>query len=42
MVNQMCINLTKAVRNTHKNPINMILHFIGLPVYAAGIVLIVG
>jgi len=36
----MPFNLLKAVKNTHRNPVNRVLHIIGIPVYATGIMLI--
>jgi uncharacterized membrane protein len=41
-VRHMPFNLVKAVKSTHRNPANRILHIIGLPIYATGITLIVG
>jgi hypothetical protein len=38
----MPFSLVKAIKSTHKTPVNRILHCIGLPVYATGIVLIIG
>jgi hypothetical protein len=38
----MPFNLVKAIKSSHKTSVNRILHWIGLPVYAAGIMLIVG
>lgn len=38
----MPFSLVKAIKNTHRNPVNKILHLIGLPIYAAGIMLMVG
>jgi uncharacterized membrane protein YGL010W len=35
------ISLTKAIKSTHRHPVNRILHFIGAPIYIAGIALIV-
>ncbi len=37
----MHFSLVKAIKSTHKTPVNRILHCIGLPIYATGIVLIV-
>ena len=42
MVTKMPFSLVKAIKSTHKTPVNRILHCIGLPVYATGIMLIVG
>jgi hypothetical protein len=42
MVTQMTFSLVRAIRSTHKHPVNRILHCIGLLVYATGIMLIVG
>ncbi|HEX6028568.1 MAG TPA: hypothetical protein VFY64_05960 [Nitrososphaeraceae archaeon] len=33
----MAFNLLKAIRNTHRHPVNRILHCIGLPLYIVGI-----
>jgi uncharacterized membrane protein YGL010W len=33
-------SILKAIKSTHRNPINRILHLIGLPIYATGIMLI--
>ena len=38
----MPFSLVKAIKSSHKTPVNRILHCIGLPVYADGIMLIVG
>jgi hypothetical protein len=38
----MHFSLVKAIKSTHKTPVNRILRYIGLPIYATGIVLIVG
>jgi len=38
----MVFNLHRAIKNTHRHPINRILHFIGLPIYGIGIALVVG
>ena len=37
----MAINLTKAIKSTHRHPVNRILHCIGAPIYIIGIALIV-
>jgi phosphate starvation-inducible membrane PsiE len=37
----MPISLTKAIKSTHRHPINRILHCIGAPIYITGIALIV-
>ena len=37
----MAFNLLKAIRNTHRHPVNRILHYIGLPLYIVGISMIV-
>lgn len=37
----MKINLLKAIKNTHRHPINIILHCIGLPLYILGIYFII-
>jgi uncharacterized membrane protein YGL010W len=36
----MAFSLRKAIKSTHKHPINRILHCIGAPIYIAGIALI--
>ena len=41
MIVSMAINLTKAIKSTHRHPVNRILHCIGAPIYITGIVLIV-
>ena len=38
----MPFSLVKAIKSTHMNPINRILHCIGAPFYVFGIVMIVG
>lgn len=38
----MPFSLVKAIKSTHRNPDNRILHLIGLPIYATGITLIAG
>lgn len=38
----MSFSLLKAIRSTHRAPANRILHLIGLPIYATGIVLVAG
>lgn len=38
----MTFSLVKAIKSTHKHPVNRILHCIGLSVYATSIVLIEG
>jgi hypothetical protein len=38
----MTFSLVRAIKSTHKHPVNRILHCIGLVVYAIGIMLIVG
>ena len=37
----MKLNLLKAIKNTHRNPINIILHCIGLLLYVIGIYFII-
>ncbi|MBV9179128.1 MAG: DUF962 domain-containing protein [Nitrososphaeraceae archaeon] len=37
----MPFSLVKGIKSTHRNPANRILHLIGLPIYIAGITLIV-
>jgi Protein of unknown function (DUF962) len=34
------LSLLKAIKSTHRNSINRILHLIGIPIYATGIMLI--
>ncbi len=36
----MPFSLLKAIKSTHRNPINRILHLVGIPIYATGIMLI--
>jgi uncharacterized membrane protein YGL010W len=36
----MPVSLTKAIKSTHRHPINRILHCIGAPIYITGIALI--
>jgi uncharacterized membrane protein YGL010W len=38
----MSFSLIKAIKSTHKHPINRILHCIGAPIYIMGIALILG
>ena len=38
----MPFSLVKAIKSTHRNPANRILHIIGLPIYVTGITIIVG
>jgi uncharacterized membrane protein YGL010W len=38
----MAFSLVKAIKSTHRNPVNRILHIIGLPIYATGISLMLG
>jgi len=38
----MPFSIVKAIKSTHRNPVNRILHIIGLPVYATGITLMLG
>ena len=38
----MRLNLRKAIKNTHRNPISRLLHLIGLSLYIVGFILIVG
>ena len=33
----MAFSLIKAIKSTHRNPINMALHVVGLPIYATGL-----
>ena len=37
----MPFNLIKAIRNTHRSSTNMMLHFIGAPLYIIGLLLII-
>jgi hypothetical protein len=36
------INLLKAIKSTHRNPVSKILHLIGLSLYVIGFILITG
>lgn len=38
----MGINLLKAIKSTHRNPVSKILHLIGLSLYVIGFILITG
>ena len=38
----MSFSLIKAIKSTHKHPINRILHCVGAPIYITGIALILG
>jgi hypothetical protein len=38
----MSFSLLKAIKSTHRNPANRILHLIGLPIYVTGITLVAG
>ncbi len=38
----MPFSLVKAIKSTHRNPVNRILHIIGLTIYATGITLMLG
>ena len=38
----MSFSLIKAIKSTHRHPINRILHCIGAPIYIMGIALILG
>ena len=38
----MTFSLVKAIKSSHRHPINRILHCIGFPIYATGIGLILG
>jgi uncharacterized membrane protein YGL010W len=38
----MRISLLKAIRSTHRSPINLFLHFIGIPLYLSGLLSIIG
>jgi hypothetical protein len=37
----MRLNLLKAIKNTHRNPISRLLHLVGLSLYTVGFILIV-
>jgi len=32
----------KLIRNTHRHPVNQVLHFVGAPFYVLGLALIIG
>lgn len=36
----MPFSILKAIKSTHRNPINRILHLVGIPIYVTGIMLI--
>jgi hypothetical protein len=38
----MPFSLIRAIKSTHRHPINRILHCIGLPLYVIGLALVVG
>ncbi len=38
----MPFDLIKAIKSTHRHPINRILHGVGVPIYITGIALILG
>ena len=38
----MQLNLFKAIKSTHRNPISRVLHLIGLSLYVIGFTLLVG
>ncbi len=38
----MPFSLVKAIKSTHRNPMNRILHCIGAPIYIFGIIMIIG
>jgi hypothetical protein len=38
----MHLNLFKAIKSTHRNPISKVLHLIGLSLYAIGFTLLAG
>jgi hypothetical protein len=38
----MQLNLFKAIKSTHRNPISKVLHLIGLSLYAIGFTLLAG
>jgi len=33
-------SLLKAIKSTHRSPVNRFLHFLGIPIYVTGIILI--
>lgn len=38
----MPLSLIRAIKSTHRSPVNRILHLIGLPIYITGITLTLG
>jgi uncharacterized membrane protein YGL010W len=38
----MAFSLAKAIKSTHRSPVNIFLHFIGLSLYTAALFLIIG
>jgi uncharacterized membrane protein YGL010W len=38
----MAFSLVKAIKSTHRSPVNIFLHFIGLSLYTAALFLIIG
>ena len=38
----MPFRLFKAIRSTHRSPVNLFFHFIGISLYIAGLLLIIG
>jgi len=36
----MSFSLVKAIKSTHRNPVNRFLHLLGIPMYATGVILI--
>jgi hypothetical protein len=38
----MAFSLVKTIKSTHRSPVNLFLHFIGLSLYIAGLFLIIG
>ena len=37
----MQFNLIKAIKSTHRNPVNRVLHFIGAPIYVLAIMMMI-
>jgi uncharacterized membrane protein len=37
----MAFSLVKAIKSTHRSPVNLFLHFLGLSLYIAGLFLII-
>jgi uncharacterized membrane protein YGL010W len=38
----MMFSIVKAIKSTHRNRVNRILHIIGIPIYATGMTLLLG